>query len=156
MSVIYLRAMARGIPIAFSASDPMAEHSHFRGDSPNLDLIRAVAVLSVFFAHLSGIVLGPSELAWHFGQMGVLIFFVNTSLVLMLSLERSRGEGAALVGDFYLRRWFRMYPLAVFCVTVALIVRGEASWAVYLSNVTLTQNLTYMPDLVRGLWTLPL
>ena len=46
-----------------------------RADDPNLDLIRAVAVLSVFVGHLIG------QSAWHLAQMGVIIFFVHTSLV---------------------------------------------------------------------------
>jgi peptidoglycan/LPS O-acetylase OafA/YrhL len=130
--------------------------SSFAGDNANLDLVRAVAVLEVFFGHLSGIVWRPSEVAWHLAQMGVLIFFVHTSMVLMLSLERNRRQGGALVADFFIRRWFRIYPLAIVCVTIAFIFATDRSWAVYAANVTLTTNLTYMPDLVVGLWTLPL
>ena len=130
--------------------------SSFSGDNSNLDLIRAVAVLAVFFAHLTGIVWGPSEVAWHFGQMGVLIFFVHTSMVLMLSLERNGRDGWPLAADFFIRRWFRIYPLAIVCVTIAFIASSQRSWAVFAANLTLTTNLTYMPEMVRGLWTLPL
>src|SRR5207245_2321743 len=88
-----------------------------------LDLIRSVAVLSVFFAHLHDIVTGrQTTLGWHFAQMGVLIFFVHTSMVLMLSLERSKLEGKGLCGAFYLRRFFRLYPLSIFCVTCAMLL----------------------------------
>jgi peptidoglycan/LPS O-acetylase OafA/YrhL len=143
-----------------------ARLSSFRSDSSNLDIIRAAAVLSVFFAHLHDIVIGKqSLLQWHFGQMGVLIFFVHTSMVLMLSLERTKLEGKALFGAFYLRRFFRLYPLSMFCVTMAMLLHRTPDianpvryWGIaeYLSNMALVTNLTYTDGMVGGLWTLPL
>jgi peptidoglycan/LPS O-acetylase OafA/YrhL len=133
----------------------MTGKSHFSSSNANLDLVRAVAVLSVFFAHLSGILWRHSEAGWLLGQMGVLIFFVHTSMVLMLSLERSTASGRRLITDFYVRRLFRIYPLAIVCVTIAFVF-GSWTWRDYVSNVTLTQNLLYLPDMVRGLWSLPL
>lgn len=130
--------------------------SSFHSDSSNMDMIRAVAVLSVFFAHLHDIRYGVhAMLGWHFAQMGVLIFFVHTSMVLMLSLERTRLAGKDLVGAFYLRRFFRLYPLSMFCVTCAMVL-GRGQWPQYLSNLALTTNLTYSVTMVGGLWTLPL
>ena len=140
--------------------------SSFRSDSSNLDLIRAVAVLSVFFAHLHDVITHRYiALGWHFAQMGVLIFFVHTSMVLMLSLERTKLEGKALYGAFCLRRFFRLYPLSMFCVTVAMLLSRAPDidapvrywrWGEYLSNMALTLNLTYTDVMVGGLWTLPL
>lgn len=140
--------------------------SSFRSDSGNLDIIRAVAVMSVFFAHLHEIVTGRDSLiGWHFAQMGVLTFFVHTSMVLMLSLERTKLSGKALFGSFYLRRGFRIYPLSIFCVTVAMVLKRtpeianptfDWTWTQYLSNLALTTNLTYSRNMVGGLWTLPL
>ena|SRR5579862_1827427 len=141
--------------------------SSFRSDSSNLDIIRAVAVLSVFCAHLHDVVAGNNQgvLAWHFAQMGVLIFFVHTSMVLMLSLERTQAGGRALFGPFYLRRLFRIYPLSIFCVTCAMILNRSPEvsvsvrhwrWPEYFANLSLTTNLTYTDAMVGGLWTLPL
>jgi peptidoglycan/LPS O-acetylase OafA/YrhL len=143
-----------------------APSSSFHSDSSNLDIIRATAVLSVFFAHLHDIWTGKeSVIGWHFAQMGVLIFFVHTSMVLMLSLERTKLRGKSLFGSFYLSRLFRIYPLSVFCVTLAMVL-GRAPdtdapirhwhWSEYLSNLMLTTNLTYTDNMVGGLWTLPL
>jgi peptidoglycan/LPS O-acetylase OafA/YrhL len=104
-------------------------------------------------------------IGWHFAQMGVLIFFVHTSMVLMLSLERTKLTNKALFGSFYLRRFFRLYPLSAFCVTVAMVVGRSPDpaapihswrWIEYLSNLTLTTNLTYTDNMVGGLWTLPI
>lgn len=142
-----------------------AVRSSFHSDSANLDLIRAVAVLSVFFAHLYDISNGGTDslLGWHLAQIGVLIFFVHTSMVLMLSLERTKDDG--LFAAFYTRRFFRIYPLAIFCVTVAFLVHRSPemaapvrhwTWIEYLSNVSLTTNLFYIDNMVGGLWTLPI
>jgi len=148
------------------AEAPAPARSSFHADSPNLDLVRATAVLCVFFAHLYEIATDHrSDLGWHFAQIGVLMFFVHTSMVLMLSLERARTTGAALFRSFYLRRFFRLYPLSMFCVTLAFVLGasphpGETSrhWTAveYLSNMALTINLTFSDEMVGGLWTLPL
>ena len=157
--------------------------SSFRSDSSNLDVIRATAVLSVFFAHLLGLFLDStttgrqlahtglmasyvrSNIGWHFAQMGVLTFFVHTSMVLMLSLERTKLTGRALAESFYVRRFFRIYPLSMFCVTVAMVMGRSPNmaapvrswyWPEYLANLTLTTDLTYSDNMVGGLWTLPI
>src|ERR1039457_4755647 len=88
-------------------------------DSANLDLLRAAAVMSVYFAHLHTNLSGQhSDLPWHFGQLGVLMFFVHTSLVLMMSMERMVAN-ANFIPGFYVRRWFRIYPLSIFCVLMS-------------------------------------
>jgi len=149
-------------PAPHAAPAPL---SSFRSDSANLDIIRAVAVLCVLFAHLHQILIGYSTLVWHFAQIGVLIFFVHTSMVLMLSLERTKLEGKALFGSFCLRRFFRLYPLSIFCVTAAMLLNRAPDvnqpvrhwkWTEYFSNLALTTNLTYTDNMVGGLWTLPL
>ncbi len=143
-----------------------SKQSSFDANSTNLDFIRAVAVLCVFTGHLHGIVTGRnSELAWHFAQIGVLIFFVHTSMVLMLSLERSAGPGPPSVLKFYLRRFFRIYPLSMACVTIAFLLgvsptllHPQRHWTLleYLSNLALTTNMTFTDNMVGGLWTLPI
>src|SRR5581483_7242063 len=70
-----------------------------------------------------------------------------------------------LFGAFYLRRFFRIYPLAMFCVTCAMLLHRAPDvahpvrnwgWFEYFSNLSLTTNLTYAENMVGGLWTLPL
>src|SRR3981081_1365808 len=86
----------------------------YHQDSANLDFLRSTAVLLVYFTHLYGIYTGRGmkwDLFWHIGQLGVLIFFVHTCLVLMWSLERSGLQGIKLFAPFYVRRILRLYPL---------------------------------------------
>jgi len=134
------------------------------GESANLDMLRATAVLCVFFHHLkeTWITGTTGDLSWHFGQLGVLIFFVHTSLVLMFSMERLRLNGSALVTAFYIRRWFRIYPLSMFCVLCTYCwlpwMPGGGKWiaADLWTNLTLTQNLFHRTNIINVFWTLPL
>lgn len=126
--------------------------------SPNLDLLRAVAVLCVFFAHLYETIHGShTNASHHLGQLGVIFFFVHTSLVLMQSLGRNTKAGVTSVADFYMHRFFRVYPLSITCVIIAYFVPGT-NWTLgeLFTNLSLTQNLVYGRSMVGGLWTLPL
>lgn len=135
--------------------------------SANLDLFRAIAVLCVFTAHLS------AAMKWgvtgSLGRFGVILFFVHTSFVLMSSLERLERSGLRqnwrLGAVFGVRRIFRIYPLSIFCILLVTIFRipsspgGTYSWIGiwhFLSNLALIQSLTYSPDVLDVLWSLPL
>ena len=102
-------------------------------DMPNLDLVRSIAVLLVVVEHLllyAGIFrLGYWQVAW-MGFLGVYIFFVHTCLVLMWSLERNSD-----VLGFYVRRFFRIYPLAVFTVLITVLFR-----------IPISVNVHHLPD----------
>ena len=136
-----------------------------RSPSPNLDTLRSIAVLMVLFDHLNR--------QYHvdrfdnIGFFGVLLFFVHTALVLMYSMQRSHLTGLALVKDFYVRRFFRIYPLSILAVLTAVLLglhtdgRGLSfaprPGALELtSNLLLIQNLTYTPSIIGPLWSLPL
>jgi peptidoglycan/LPS O-acetylase OafA/YrhL len=141
----------------------MTRSSTFSGDSANLDLVRAVAVLSVFGAHAQSVYTNVESItSWRFAQLGVIIFFVHTSMVLMLSLERSEARKESLFGDFYIRRLFRLMPLSMFCVTLAFLftapMAGPKHWTIaeYIANLTLTMDLAYMRRIYGITWTLAL
>jgi peptidoglycan/LPS O-acetylase OafA/YrhL len=136
-----------------------------RGASPNLDVLRTAAVLMVLINHLTR--------HYHFdrfddiGLFGVLLFFVHTSLVLMYSMHRSPLKGFALVKDFYVRRFFRIYPLSILAVLTAVALHlhadgrglssGPRPGALELvSNLLLIQNLTYSSSIIGPLWSLPI
>ena len=142
-------------------------------DNPNLDFLRATAVIFVFIGHLTffrGITyLGPLKI-YPMGYWGVFIFFVHTSLVLMLSLERqwSMGVQNNLFRSFMIRRCFRIFPLSVFVVSfIALfhipqqsiehgyfVGASQTKWET-LSNLLLIQNLTKSGSVLGPLWSLP-
>ncbi len=134
--------------------------------SPNLDLLRAVAVLCVYFSHVLDVF--GMRIFGSLGRVGVVIFFVHTSYVLMGSLERLAQDTQSnrlLVLGFWCRRFFRIYPLSMlFVVLIAWLKIPAFPGGVYewiglkgfLSNLALTQNLTYDPDILGVLWSLPL
>jgi len=157
-------ADAGGQPVATGGRAPTVK------ELANLDVLRAIAVGLVLCDHVSetvsplvGVSLHPWD--WLLGRLGVLAFFVHTSLVLMQSLERSRLQGAAMFANFYIRRLFRIYPLSIVCVVLVLVlgvtrVPWEATppaWTTtqIVSNLLLIQNLTFSPSVLAPLWSLP-
>jgi len=82
----------------------------------------------------------------------------------MRSLQRQNLESWPLFRSFYIRRAFRIYPLAITCVLLAYL--GNGIWSNFLheqwnrfdflTNLTLTQDLFLRNNVVGGLWSLPL
>jgi len=126
-------------------------------DLPNLDLLRAGAVLMVFFDHtFQAVAFRSVRITW-LGRLGVLFFFVHTCCVLMMSLERQMESGRNSSLFFYTRRFFRVYPLSVVAVAAAYLYRPHALSVIdWLSNFALVQNLTNSPDAFGGIWSLPI
>jgi peptidoglycan/LPS O-acetylase OafA/YrhL len=103
------------------------------------------------------------------GHLGVLLFFVHTSFVLMLSLERQLINigRQRLFAIFMVRRCFRIYPLSILFVSLIIILRlpltghpWEMHWVSVrpldiLSNVLLIQNVTGSVPVLAPLWSLP-
>jgi peptidoglycan/LPS O-acetylase OafA/YrhL len=142
-----------------------------RSEDRNLDVLRAIAVLFVFVGHLFDFWFGGAAVLgdWLHGmtRMGVILFFVHTSLVLMRSLERLAPGNPHFMREFYIRRIFRIYPLAICSIVVALVFRipwryGMTAWVAVpsakqvISNLLLIQNLTHQESIISPLWSLPL
>jgi peptidoglycan/LPS O-acetylase OafA/YrhL len=139
------------------------------GELPNLDALRSLAVLLVLADHVletlgqtTGRVFHPYD--WYFGRLGVLLFFVHTCYVLMASMERLGTSGWTLTRTFYIRRAFRIYPLAAFCIGLVVILGVPMlPWESFTapgafdlaSNLALTTNLTASPPVLAPLWSLP-
>ena len=126
--------------------------------------MRSIAVTLVLIDHTSYVLgypfIGTWETAW-LGIFGVSVFFVHTSLVLMWSLERQPH-----VLNFYIRRAFRIYPLAMAAIFIALAFNIPVSplpadtfahhhfdFKTILANLLLIQNF-HGPDVEGVMWTL--
>jgi len=132
----------------------------------NLDFLRAFAVLLVFAGHALAFFdrlgpYGPLRLAT-LGALGVLLFFVHTSLVLMQSLEREPGAA-----KFFIRRIFRVYPLAIVVILLIAIFRlpqatiGPHHFSGFtfdfedlIANLSLTQNFSLRTPILGPTWSL--
>lgn len=108
---------------------------------------------------------GRPDFGWFLGRFGVLVFFVHTSLVLMMSLDRIELSKRPLFSAFYIRRFFRIYPLAMVCVALIVIFHLPQSthvnwfnpdWSTIWANFFLCTNLFYKGNITSVLWTLPL
>lgn len=125
----------------------------------NLDGIRAIAVLLVVVSHLLLQLTAGVEPAGYsyrtMGRVGVAIFFVHTTLVLMASLER---QGPAPI-PFYIRRIFRIYPLSIAIVLLFTLMQSASTTPIdtakFLSNLFLVQNITGHASFPLPLWSLP-
>jgi peptidoglycan/LPS O-acetylase OafA/YrhL len=129
-------------------------------DSPNLDFVRSVAVITVVAEHtllsLGVQRVGPYPIPY-LGVLGVLVFFVLTSLVLMWSLERRPHTL-----DFYIRRLFRIYPLALTVMTFALLLHTPTSFDTRVAHPGVKELLLQASlmrvsgqELMGVMWSLP-
>ena len=134
--------------------------------SVNLDVLRSVAVTLVVVSHLADALGFGNRFRdiGHLGYVGVFLFFIHTSLVLMMSLERLRATGDAVTARFYIRRAFRIYPLSILTVLAVLAFKIPAfvdppfvplSTGAIWSNLFLVQNITRLPDVIGPFWSLP-
>jgi len=129
---------------------------------PNLDFVRSIAVVSVVVEHtllaLGITQVGPFPIPY-LGVLGVMVFFVLTSLVLMWSLERKPHTL-----DFYIRRWFRIFPLAIAVIVITLLTHAQVGVApfghpslrdVVIQLALMQDMLPVSTPIVGVMWTLP-
>jgi peptidoglycan/LPS O-acetylase OafA/YrhL len=94
-----------------------------------LDVLRGIAALCVVFDHLSQHVLQPARwflYQWfNFGDYGVFVFFIISGYIVPASLER-RGS----VRSFWVSRLFRLYPLYLLAVLLAVVL-----WKAHLGSL---------------------
>jgi peptidoglycan/LPS O-acetylase OafA/YrhL len=83
---------------------------------PDIDGLRALAVLSVVLYHVS-----PQSLPG--GFLGVDIFFVISGYLISLIVFREQAAGTFSFVDFYVRRIRRLFP-ALAVVLLAVLVFG--------------------------------
>lgn len=134
--------------------------------SAALDTLRAFAVALVLVDHVLETVSPWHPFDWQLGRLGVLLFFVHTACVLMASLARTPATGWALASHFYLRRAFRLYPLALATVAVVVLLDiPRTAWGAEVAdrsplslfaNAMLVQNLLGVASISSPMWSLPL
>jgi peptidoglycan/LPS O-acetylase OafA/YrhL len=133
-----------------------------------LNFMRAFSTVAVVVIHWMGMTgQFPNALAV-LPRVVVLMFFVHTGFVLMLSLERQHAASPdKLWRRFMVRRVFRVYPLSTFVLAVILLFRIPARmippnfYYVHLggggilANFLLGMNLYYCEPLLSPMWSLP-
>ena len=128
-----------------------------------LDLLRGLAALAVVFDHLSYHVLQHVRaIVYHWfdaGNYGVFVFFIISGYIVPASLER---KGS--VRTFWVSRLFRLYPLYLLAVGIAVALyllhfgslRGEGSdpAASILSQLLMMSNVLGGQNLPSVVWSL--
>jgi peptidoglycan/LPS O-acetylase OafA/YrhL len=125
----------------------------------NLDLLRSIAIFLVVISHIP--IKFPHFLPQgQLGLLGVMIFFVHTSFVLMKSLSRINYKNKFnFFFKFYIQRIFRVYPLSIFAVLIFFSINyyflNFFNLKDFLSNIFLIQNITQNTSYPQPLWSLP-
>ncbi len=130
---------------------PMSRHY-----IPELDGLRAVAVILVITAHMHAPVLHLAR-----GHFGVVIFFVLSGyLITSITLREEKERGKISFSNFYIRRCFRIFPvyyvvLAAYCVLIFGLHVGLEKRAPLMH--ALPYYLTYLQEIpfVHGGYGLP-
>lgn len=116
------------------------EHADYLGlrRFPALDGVRAISVILVFTAH-------PAyEHVWPLlhGPSGVTIFFVLSGFLIntLILRERDARTGGVDYGGFYIRRFFRIYPMffavfALYCVLILGLGMQAERRAAFVENI---------------------
>jgi len=139
-----------------------AKSMYQRGTIPSLDGIRALAVLIVFIGH------GYTVPSLFPGHVGVTVFFFLSGFLITTLLRREISDhGSIQLGNFYLRRVFRILPAAyaVVICSLALAATGLMGVRVHftgaLSEFLMFTNyyMVYadrenLPPLTSHLWSL--
>jgi peptidoglycan/LPS O-acetylase OafA/YrhL len=142
------------------------------GRLDTLDGMRGLAALTVMVHHFFGRFAEPllpetlyphgNALTWlpiiaEFGKLGVLLFFMISGFVIMMTLERSTG-----LLDFATRRAVRLWPTMLVCASLSFVMINtsgmsefygydfERSWVEYLSSI-----LFFPPELTYRALGLP-
>lgn len=88
-----------------------------------MDGVRGIAVLTVFLSHSSGRdqAIAPWLAFNGIGHIGVYLFFALSGFLLAHTLLRRRQSA----GEFYLRRFFRIFPLYALIVTAVFVLQVQ-------------------------------
>lgn len=167
---------------------------------PTIDVFRGVAILLVILYHISGNIIFPTGwglqrdaagvahlaggsqllrflfLPFHLGRVGVNLFFVISGLCIHMrfAAERARDPGAAFsLRTFFLRRFFRIYPVYWAALAIGIVV-GPFIYAAALTGSIPESGVhfptlgsvgahfvmlhpffkTYILDILRVLWSI--
>lgn len=123
---------------------------------PSLDGIRALAITLVLCNHLSGSRGVPESLSTTLamlpsGQFGVQIFFVVSGFIITYLLENERRASSRVkLGDFYLRRVFRIAPAMYLFLLWLWIVSSYTDLRI--DGTEWTTSLLFVRNFVPGGW----
>jgi peptidoglycan/LPS O-acetylase OafA/YrhL len=144
--------MSSNFQLHLSPADWRAAH----GNVPSLDGLRAVSIAIVLMGHM---VLPASLLG--ISALGVKIFFfISGFLITRLLLAENRASGHVSLGNFYIRRFLRLYPvLIVYMILVVAVTLARGNTFAYVDAASVffyfVNYLLIQYELVNQGMTLP-
>jgi peptidoglycan/LPS O-acetylase OafA/YrhL len=133
-----------------------AQQHHADKRLHGLDHLRAFAISYVLVYHYGGLFPHPQWVARvsDFGWTGVDLFFVLSGYLIGGQLLRTTARGQRiLIGEFYLKRFFRIVPAYLVVVAIYLLIPGVREFgtiAPLWKFLTFTQNLGMHPETSRA------
>jgi peptidoglycan/LPS O-acetylase OafA/YrhL len=124
---------------------------------PSLDGLRAISITLVILSHLVKWKHVSLDVLGKYGALGVHVFFVLSGfLITRLLLREYERTSTIRLGDFYVRRAYRIFPAAfLFLAVVIVLYWPQMRWyhtlaaVLYLANMDLTR-----PWIFGHLWSL--
>lgn len=123
---------------------------------PSLDGMRAISILLVVVGHWAELRY-HSDVAGAFANLGVRIFFIISGYLITTLLLREQGKTSTIrIGDFYVRRAYRILPAAlVFMVVAFVIFWRDLHWYQMLAALFYVANFDFThPWYLGHLWSL--
>ena len=124
---------------------------------PSLDGLRAISITFVIVAHLVKWKHISPGVAGSYGGLGVHVFFVLSGYLITSLLLREHERTANInLGEFYMRRAFRIFPAAfVFMGVVIVLFWRDMSWTHIAAALLYVANMDdYRPWIFGHLWSL--
>ncbi len=122
---------------------------------PSLDGLRAISILVVLFGHLAFACHFQNWITATYAHYGVRVFFVISGyLITTLLLQEESRFGSISLSRFYLRRTFRIFPVAYLYLLAMIPFVTLAAWKwamVWLYGTTYIRDL---PWNLSHLWSL--
>jgi len=122
---------------------------------PSLDGLRAISILAVLFGHVAYACHFENWITGTYAHYGVRVFFVISGyLITTLLVEEESRFGSVSLSRFYLRRVFRIFPVAYLYLAAMTPFVVMASWkwvVVWLYGSTYVHDL---PWNLSHLWSL--
>jgi peptidoglycan/LPS O-acetylase OafA/YrhL len=144
--------MSQTVAQGYKISAPLEKSSR---RIPSLDGLRAISILAVLLGHVAFSCHFESWITHAYAHYGVLVFFVISGyLITRLLLEEESRFGRISLSQFYLRRTFRIFPVAYLYLLAMIPFVTIAGWKWVLVWL---YGATYVPDLpwnLSHLWSL--
>jgi hypothetical protein len=118
--------MSQAVAEAYEVAAPREKSSQ---RIPSLDGLRAISILAVLFGHVAYACHFQNWITGTYAHYGVRVFFVISGyLITTLLLEEESRLGSISLSRFFLRRTFRIFPVAYLYLLAMTPFVAMAAW----------------------------